>query len=230
MNYDQFRTLLHEALGGAGLMPFSIRPTETIDLGCMSRRYSVIVYLSERRQTEPFAVTATVEWEWDAALAARSATTEEDVLEELLGRDGYYLVTEQPWLRVDATLHATLPGDSPLAMPDGETWRRWVAEVTGQIGPLLPTESEEYRDGLRVLSSRSEPEGEFRCGSDGQLWLTGVALPAWQGIDLPRQWDNSDREVDEEPDAQLADFAMRVRRALEEWESLLQYLHSRLAC
>lgn len=228
MNYDQFRTLLHEALGGAGLMPFSIRPTETIDLGCMSRRYSVIVYLSERRQTEPFAVTATVEWEWDAALAARSATTEEDLLTELLGRDGYYLVTEPPWLRVEVTLSAALPWDAPLPMPNGDAWRRWAAEVTERLSLLLPTESEEHEHGLRVLSSRSEPEGRFRCGPDGQLWLTRVELSAWQGIDLPRQWDNPDREMDEEPDAQLGDWAGRVRRALEEWEGALRYLQSPL--
>jgi hypothetical protein len=59
--------------------------------------------------TSLFYVTATLSWRWDAALSARSATAEEDLLVEILGRDGSYLVTEQPWLRVDVTLNATVP-------------------------------------------------------------------------------------------------------------------------
>jgi hypothetical protein len=74
--------------------------------------------------------TSWLSWRWDALQTARTATREEDVLEELLGRDGYNLVTERPWLRVDVTLRATLPLDSPLPMPGAEAWRRWVAEAS----------------------------------------------------------------------------------------------------
>jgi hypothetical protein len=73
---------------------------------------------------------------------------------------------------------------------------------------------------------RDEPKARFLCGSDGQLWLIGVELSAWQGIKLPRQWDNPDREWDAAPDAQLADFAGRVRQALETWEKSLEHLQS----
>jgi hypothetical protein len=71
-------------------------PMETVDLGQMSRTYNIIVSLGNRLKTRPFYITARLSWEWNAALAARSATTEEDHLTELLGQDGYYLVSEQP--------------------------------------------------------------------------------------------------------------------------------------
>jgi len=66
---------------------------------------------------------------------------------------------------------------------------------------------------------------KLHCDPDGQLYLTGVELSAWQGIGLPRQWDDPKRPPDRWPDAQLADFAGRVRRALQEWEDCLGYLH-----
>jgi hypothetical protein len=224
MNYDGFRTRWHEALASAGLMPFPALPMETVDLGQMSRTYSIIVSPGDRLKTQPFYVTARLSWEWHAALAARSGTIEEDHLVELLGQDGYYLVTEQPWLRVDVTLGATLLRDAPLPMPEVGAWRLWVNEVGTRITPLLPIESEEEEHGLRMLSSCSEPEAKVRLGSDGQLLLTRLELSAWQGIKLPRQWDSPDRDVDDDPDEQLADLATRVRRALEEWEITLQHL------
>jgi hypothetical protein len=223
MNYDQFRTLFEEALSAAGLMSSLPRPQETLSLEWMSRAYKTIVVLGAQ-QARPFYVTATLNWEWDAALAARSATTEEDLLTELLGQDGYYLVTERPWLRVDVTLNATLPRDAPLPMPDSGVWRRWTTEIVSRLASLLPTDSEEDEGGLRILSWRGEPEARLECDSDGNLFLTGVYLSAWQGIELPRQWDNPDRESDPWPEEQLADFVDRVREALEEWEECLKYL------
>jgi len=152
---------------------------------------------------------------------------------EVLGQDGYYLVTQRPWLRVDITLSATLPADSPISMPDAGAWRRWAAKVKARLAPLLPIESvdaghpldEEYD--LRILSSRSKPAARLRCDpNNGELYLTRVELSAWQGIDLPRQWDNPDREPDPWPEAQLADFAGRARQALLVWEDCLGHLHS----
>jgi hypothetical protein len=76
-----------------------------------------------------------------------------------------------------------------------------------------------------VLSSRSGPAARLRCDLDaGRLYLTRVELSAWQGIGLSRQWDNSDREPDPWPQAQLADLAGRVSRALQAWEECLRYL------
>jgi len=146
---------------------------------------------------------------------------------EVLGQDGYYLVTQRPWPQVDVTLSATLPVDSPIPMPDSSVWRRWAAEVASRLSPFLPIESEEDNHGLVVLSSRSKPAARLRCDpNNGELYLTRVELSAWQGIDLPRQWDNPDREPDPWPEAQLADFAGRVREALLVWEDCLGHLHS----
>jgi hypothetical protein len=231
MNYDLFRKLWHEALETASLVNLPFQPIENVELEGMNRTHEITVALSGAQPASPFYVTATLSWRWDAALSARSATTEEDLLVEILGRDGYYLVTEQPWLRVDVVLNATVPLDSPLPMLGADAWRRWAAEVAARLPPLLPIDCADTEDpfedgpGLRVLSSRDEPEIRLRCDPDGGLYLTGVYLPAWQGIDLPRQWDNSDREPDDWPDDDLADFAARVRQALQEWEGCLVHLH-----
>lgn len=80
--------------------------------------------------------------------------------------------------------------------------------------------------GLRVLSSRSEPEAHLHCHPNGQLFLSQVELSAWQSIDLPRHWDDPERPVDPEPDEQLFDLADRVRQALQAWAHCLPYLHS----
>jgi len=127
MNYDQFRTLFQETLDAAGLLRFPPWPSETLDLCWLSRTYGISVSLRNIQRAGLFHITrmssirASLNWRWDAGLAARSATTEEDLLVELLGQDGYYLVTEPPdvfhppWLRVDITLQATLPMDAPRA-------------------------------------------------------------------------------------------------------------------
>lgn len=223
MNYDQFRTLFEEALRAARMMrPFS-RREETISLGGMSRAYETRVALGTQ-SPPPFYVTATLCWKWDAALSARFATTEEDLLTEILGRDGSYLVTERPWLRVDVKLNASLPWGEPLPMPASDAWQRWASEVVARLSPLLPADSEEVEGELQVLSWCGEPEAEVQCGTDGRLFVTGVYLSAWQGIDLPRQWDNPDRAPDPWPDEQLDDLAERLRQALVEWEYCLQYL------
>jgi hypothetical protein len=224
MNYDQFRTLFHEALETAGLAHVPFRPIETVELDGIGRTYEITVTPGGAQRAGPFHVTATLGWRWGAALAARSVTSEEDLLTEILGRDGYYLVTEQPWLRVDVTLNATLPWDAPLPLPGANAWSRWMVKVTARVLPILPTESDEDEYERRVLSSCGEPEARLRCSPAGHLFLAGVHLPAWQGIDLPRQWDNSDREPDPWPDEQLAGFMDRVREALEEWEGCLKYL------
>ena len=112
-------------------------------------------------------------------------------------------------------------------MPDADAWRRWTAEVTTRLAPFLPTGDGEDDQGRPVLCWCGEPTAQLRCDPDtGRLYLTGVELSAWQGIDLPRQWDNPDRQPDPWPDAQLADLASRVRQALQMWEECLSYLCS----
>jgi hypothetical protein len=230
MNYDQFRTVWHEALVEAGLMPLPPRPSEAIDLEWFSRTYKITANLGGTQRAAPFYVTATLAWHWEAILAARSATTEEDFLMQVLDRDSYDLDTAQPWLRIDVTLRATLPLDSPLPLPKTSAWRRWVGEVTARLDPILLIEVRDVGDGLvAALSWRGEPEAQLHCASDGRLSLTRVELSAWQGINLPRQWDNPDQLPDPEPDGQLIDFAARVHQALQAWERCLPYLQTPLA-
>ena len=71
---------------------------------------------------------------------------------------------------------------------------------------------------------RGEPESRVRYTADGELYLTGVKLSTWQGISLPRQWDDPRREWEERPDDQLVDFAHRVREALGELKRSLRLL------
>lgn len=79
-------------------------------------------------------------------------------------------------------------------------------------------------DELAVLAWRGDPEAELECDPEGRLWLQRVKVPAWQGILLPRQWDNPDRPEDEGLEDQLADFAHRVRQALGAWADRLSTL------
>ena len=49
-------------------------------------------------------------------------------------------------------------------------------------------------------------------------------MPAWQGIELPRKWDNPDRPQDEGTEAQLSSFCEWVSDSLQVWEDSLQHL------
>jgi hypothetical protein len=66
VDYDQFRTLFHEALDAAGLMPALPQSLEAVSFDRMSRTYETIVKLGAE-QPRPFYVTATLSWEWDMA-------------------------------------------------------------------------------------------------------------------------------------------------------------------
>lgn len=71
---------------------------------------------------------ATLEWRRHALDSAGIATTEEDPLTELLGReDADDVETEQPWLRVDSELHASVPIAHPIPMP------RTAARLAGRL-------------------------------------------------------------------------------------------------
>jgi hypothetical protein len=224
LNYDGFRDAWQRALDEAGLGPHLFPARETLDLGHMDRTYQVHVALPSSERVKPFSVAATLEWTWDALQAARTATTEEDLLMMLLGDERRHVDTEQPWLRVDITLRASLPLDSPLPLPEPAVWHRWVTDVTARLAHLLPADYGDKAHERLVLAWRGEPEAQAQCAPDGRLYLTKVTLSAWQGINLPRHWDDPDREPDGEPDDQLVDLAKRVWQALQAWEHSLRYL------
>jgi hypothetical protein len=217
MNYEQFRAVWNQALTEAGVGPHLFPPAETVDLGNMDRTYQVYIHLPPSQEVKPFHVTARLSWTWDALQAARTATTEEDALMLFLGDERRWEDTERPWLRVDVRLRATLPRGSTLPLPQPTRWRDWLADVNERLEPLLSTGWETGDDELIVLAHRGEPEAEVRLAADGQLSLARVSLSAWEGINLPRQWDDPDRQRDEHPYDQLADFIERVWEAMEEW-------------
>ena len=229
MNYEDFRTLWHEALAKARLPSTPFWPTETIDLRQMDRAYQVYMPVHHRNQARPFHVTIELNWRWDALQSARTATTEEDLLVTLLGEDGYDQITERRWVRIDVTLHATLPADAPQPMPGGDAWRRWMGTVMHEMGLLLPSDLPDVRweRGEVPLFWQGNPVARFQCRPDGQLVLTGVELPAWQGIELPRQWDDPERPQDEGTEVQLDSFFEWVRASLNVWESCLHHLAER---
>jgi hypothetical protein len=224
MNYEQFRAAWYKALTEAGMWSYLAPPAETVDLGSMSRTYQVYVHLGRSQEVEPFHVSASLSWTWDALQSARAATTEEDVLMLFLGDERRYQYTERPWLRVDVTLSATLPWGSPLPLPEPARWRDWLADVTERLQLLLPMDWETRDEKMAIFASRSEPEAEVQPTADGQLYLTGVKLSAWERIDLPRQWDDPRRKRDESPYDQLVDFVERVWEAMDEWNQSLAHL------
>jgi len=54
MNYEQFCATWYEALTEAGMWSYLAPPTETVDVGGMSRTYQVYVHLGRSREIEPF--------------------------------------------------------------------------------------------------------------------------------------------------------------------------------
>ncbi len=73
----------------------------------MSRSYELIIYGGLHPKCEPFHLTATIQWDWDAMLSARYETTEEDMLMQIFGDFGIHDDdTVPPRLRMDVCLSA----------------------------------------------------------------------------------------------------------------------------
>ncbi len=227
MNYDEFRSAWTEALERSQLRPFTT-PEETLDLRYLARRYACLVEPLGGQDADPFHVTAKLSWIWDALQTARSATIEEDVLTEMLGRSNKVITTRNPDLRVDVRFRAASPYGKPPPMPGVKAWRSWVTESMSRvihIESLLPEETMRVNAvGMtEYLAWMGDPEVGCTCDSEGQLLLMEVRLNAWASIILPRQLDCPDKD-DEPPDEQLDDFFGRVRAALYAWMQCLDHL------
>ena len=186
MRYDEFRDAFLRSLRAAGL-PSEFGPTETIDLTTTTRRCKAAVGGFIRQPVEPFHVTALVSFQWNPFESARTYTTEEDLVTELLGRDEDPSETMPRHLRTDIVLRATLPYDSSTPMPERGIWRSWSLTVDEELARFLPTDAPEHEGGpIIVMGWRGRVEAESRCSTKGELCLSAVSLPSWQAVVPPR--------------------------------------------
>ncbi|MCX6053795.1 MAG: hypothetical protein NTZ74_02555 [Chloroflexi bacterium] len=213
MNYQEFRELWHKALKASHLqIPYPICPTEKIDLTNMNRSYELILYGGPDPKSDPFRLSATITWDWDATLSARYATTEEDMLMQIFGDFGLYDDdTVPPWLRMDVLLTASLPYGRVYPMPAMTQWQPWFKQANDELQLLLPMEYE--MDGLYAYSDPIQPNIELL--EDGQLNLERVTFKAWQLIELPRQWDDPEKR-DPYPEGVLCNFANQIAKAMDD--------------
>ena len=229
MTYDQFKELWTWALRESGLPIGGVNPIEeSLDLGSTDRRCTSFVHLSD--PAAAFHVSAELGFRWDALKAARTRSTEDDMVRELFGLErATYPRTVAPWLRVDVTLRASTLWGKEIPLPPAEVWRGWARETIGRlenVEPLLPIEQvhENRQGGLEILACRSDPELNVICRPDGVLVLRGVEVAAWQAIHLPRTWDDTSRKPDKGPHDQLAALLVRLKAALQGWRVALDHL------
>jgi hypothetical protein len=230
MHYETFRDSFAAALRDSGLPRIGAGGTERLDLQTMDRTYEAIIEPIGGQDAEPFFVTATLGWTWSALHTARARTCEEDVLVEILGREGREPArTERPWVRCDVKLKASLPWGKPSPMPPLEAWREWVRETMTRferIEPLTPAEHVRPDESgrLSVLAWQGEPLVKATCAVGGELRLESVEICAWQAIELPRVLDDPDQTPDQGPELQLAEMFGRIRAALTAWTQALSHL------
>jgi hypothetical protein len=222
MNYQEFRDLWHNALREARLqIPYPIGPTEQINLHNMSRSYELVIYGGVHPKSEPFHLTATIKWDWDATLSARYATTEEDMLMQIFGDFGIHTEdTVPPQLRMDVCLSAGVPYGIVYPMSGVVQWQRWVRQVSDELQLILPTGYDE--DG--GICAYSDPiQASVKLLEDGRLNLESVTFKAWLAIKLPRQWDDPEKR-DPSPVGELQDFAIRIAKTMSAMENGLAHL------
>jgi hypothetical protein len=114
-------------------------------------------------------------------------------------------------------------------MPTPDAWRKWIRETLGRLKRVEPIVSDDVARemplGVRtVLAWQGDPEIKVRCNASGEVRLEAISISAFQGIDLPRKWDDPDRPEDEAPDEQLARMFQRLKPALHAWGEALDHL------
>ncbi len=231
MNYDQFKAAFLQALRGSGLPPIGDVPSEErLDLRSMDRTVTVYVAPAGDSRAGPFHVSGAVSWRWDALHTARTTTTEEDFLTEVLGREGARRAdTVQPWLRVDLELRASLEVGQTLPMPSPAKWAQWhragLGRLQGSARLVAATELRDSASGEPAIPAwQGDPELHGTCDPRGVLRLTALMLSAFQGVALPRAWDHPKRPRDADPDEELATMFARLRAGLAAWAAAAERL------
>lgn len=115
-----------------------------------------------------------------------------------------------------------------MPMPSPDAWARWNRETAGRLDDIERIAEGDVRKippgGHAVLAWQGAPEIKVRGGPGGQLRLEEVEVAAFQGIDLPRQWDDPGRIHDDDPGEQLAAMFKRVKAALFAWGEMVDHL------
>jgi hypothetical protein len=234
VDYDEFKRTFLDALRDSGLPTIGPPPNEEIlNLRSTARTVTAYVEPLDRDIGRPFHVSATVSFRWSALQAARTGTSEEDLVAELLGEDARDEETERPWLRVDIKLRAGLEWGKGIPMPSPATWTKWSREALGRLEKIERLVSDEVvretHDGFHsVLAWQGDPEVKATCNALGELRLEAISVSAFQGIDLPRKWSDSERESDEHPHAQLRAMFERLKAALHAWGEVMDLVRAPL--
>jgi hypothetical protein len=170
------------------------------------------------QNVEPFHVMAKIAFDWSPIDSARSYTCEEDLLTDILGRKQSSLKTEPRLMRVDITLHATLPYGSTTPLPDPPTLGSWTNAVGESLDNIFTEIKGRKGRIIAVLGGREEVKVEIRCDAIGSLSMDGLSVSAFRIIQIPRIWDNQSRRENEKgSEDQLADLAAKFFEGMEEW-------------
>ena len=178
----------------------------------------------------PFHISGAISWRWGALQQARTATTEEDLLTELLGReDARGQETLHPRLRIDVTLRAGLEYGKSIAMPSRSVWSRWRREALARLRMLEHLVDDDamldiWDDEFAVLAWLGEPEITAACNETGDLLFESLSVSAFQMVGVPRAWDSPDRQPDDDPYQQLCAMFLRVKSALHAWGEVMDQL------
>ncbi|MFZ5890013.1 MAG: hypothetical protein ACOY0T_03010 [Myxococcota bacterium] len=233
MDYDCFRAVWNNALLESRLPTIGLHASETLDTRTLDRSHTVYVEPLGCQDARAFHVSATLSWSWHALHTARATTRDDDVLTEMLGRDGAEgLETEKPYIRVDIKLTARAPYGQPLPMPSKAAWANWAPETMGRLEttePLAPNpDTRVNRMGmLEILAWKEQPKVTAVCAPTGDLLLEAVEISAGQIVELPRVRDGSDETPDSGPDDELAELFSRVRASLTAWMQAVDQLRPR---
>ena len=233
VNYDEFKSVFMSALRESGLPMIGLTPEEVLGLRAADRTFTLGVEPIDRDIGAPFHVGATLAFRWDAIQTARTLGCEEDLLVELLGReDAQDIETEPPSLRVDVKLRASLAWCKGMPMPAPATWAKWSREALGRLETVEPLISEdvvrESPNGYHaILGWQGDPELKVTCNAIGEMRLEAISVSAFQMIELPRKWDDPEREPDDDPHEQLRAMFARVRAALHAWGEVMDHLRPR---
>lgn len=228
MNFEDFLASWRRCLRGTGLPTIGFERT-TLDLTSLCRVYETAVEPIKREQVEPFFARAVLSFRWSAIETTRGHLREEDVLTELLGREDGKVDTEPRFLRVDVKLAASTMHGKEIPMPSKDRWSAWARELMGRmesVERLLPEDVVEQDDEgrLAILAWQGEPTASIVCAPDGALRLHEVEVASWQGLTLPRNWDDPDREEEPHVESQIAKLLARVKASLYAFMEVLDHL------